>query len=177
MHHLCSICLLFSYYQTKKKLNIARFHYLKHAFFSVKVIRMNIIFNFTNDTCRLMGNKDCMIATWVKLIFIGKCNHIYNVNCHSVYCHGDHAVIMTLTIKVDLDTVQVDIHVNFPVRTSNGSVVRVHTHTHTPTHTHWFYYLLQLEVMNAFLQWLYCVLLTVHWHDSRHKERIYRSDE
>ena len=42
---------------------------------------------------------------------------------------------MTLTIELDLDTVQVDLHVKFLVRKSNGSVVRVladgHTHRQT----------------------------------------------
>ncbi len=40
---------------------------------------------------------------------------------------------MTLTIELDLDMVQVDLHVKFLVRTSNGSVVRVLTDGHTHT--------------------------------------------
>ncbi len=43
---------------------------------------------------------------------------------------------MTSTIKRDLDMVQVDIHVKFHVRTSNGSVLRVHIVTHTKTHAY-----------------------------------------
>ena len=45
---------------------------------------------------------------------------------------------MTLAIELDLDMVQVDLHVHvkFLVHTSNGSVVRVLTDGHTHTHTH-----------------------------------------
>ncbi len=42
---------------------------------------------------------------------------------------------MTLTIELDLDTVQVDLHVKFPLRTSNSSVVRVLTERHTHRQT------------------------------------------
>ena len=38
---------------------------------------------------------------------------------------------MNLSIKLELDIIQVDFHVKFLVGTSNGSVVRVHTHTTT----------------------------------------------
>ena len=38
---------------------------------------------------------------------------------------------MTLTIDLDLDIVQVDLHVKFCVRTSNGSIVRVLTDRQT----------------------------------------------
>ncbi len=42
---------------------------------------------------------------------------------------------MTLTIELDLDMVQVDLHVKILVHTSNGSVVRVMTDGHTDRQT------------------------------------------
>ncbi len=42
---------------------------------------------------------------------------------------------MTLTIKLDLDKVQVDLHVKLLVCTSNGSVMKAWTDTHTDAHT------------------------------------------
>ena len=40
---------------------------------------------------------------------------------------------MTLTIELDLDVVQADLHVKFLVGTSNGSVMRVLTDAQTHT--------------------------------------------
>ncbi len=44
---------------------------------------------------------------------------------------------MTLTIELDLDVVQADLHVKFLVHTSNGSVVRVLTDGYTDRQTDW----------------------------------------
>ncbi len=38
---------------------------------------------------------------------------------------------MTLTIELDLDIIQVDLHVESLFSMLNGSVLRVRTHTHT----------------------------------------------
>ena len=43
---------------------------------------------------------------------------------------------MTLPIELDLDMFQVDLHVKFLVRMSNGSAVRVHTDSQTHTQKH-----------------------------------------
>ena len=43
---------------------------------------------------------------------------------------------MTLTFQLDLDMIQVDLHVRFLVRMSNGSSVRVLNYRHTLPHRH-----------------------------------------
>ena len=43
---------------------------------------------------------------------------------------------MTLTFELDLDMIQVDLHVKFLVRMSNGSAVRVLNYRQTDRHTH-----------------------------------------
>ena len=42
---------------------------------------------------------------------------------------------MTLTFQIDLDMIQVDLHIKFLVHTSNSSVVRLPNYRQTDTHT------------------------------------------